>query len=62
MLNKIKGQPLWYKVWAISVLLGAVYFLFKLFFGEPSSYDRFIHAYTLISLVLDYLIFPVNKT
>lgn len=27
MLNKIQGRPLWYKIWAISVVIIALYTL-----------------------------------
>ena len=56
MLKKFKNGPLWYKLWALSVALSAVYFLVKFFFFEPTGFDRFIEAYALVSLVIDYLL------
>ena len=56
MLKKFKNGPIWYKLWALSVALSAVYFLVKFFFFEPTGFDRFIEAYALVSLVIDYLL------
>lgn len=58
MLYKIKNKPLWYKLWAISVALSAVYYLITFFFFEPTPTDRFIEVYALCSIVLDYLFSP----
>lgn len=58
MLNKIQGKPIWYKLWAISVALATIYYLIKFFFFEPDTSDRLIEVYALLSLLLDYLIYP----
>lgn len=58
MLHKFKNGPVWYQLWASSVALSALYFLVKFFFFEATSFDRFIEAYALVSLLLDYLFFP----
>lgn len=64
MLQKLKNRPLWYKIWAISVGICAVYFLIRVFTTEPTQVDRFINLYALTSILLDYFIFPkeVSKT
>ena len=61
MLNKLKNKPRWYQVWAVTVGIGALYYLVRLFFFEPNSLDRFIQVYALGSILLDYFLFPKDK-
>ncbi len=58
MLYKIKGKPAWYKVWAVSIALCAIYYLIKLFFFQPTSFDRLLEVYVFLSLLADYFINP----
>ena len=60
MLKKFKNGPFWYKLWVLSVTLSAIYFLVKIFFFEPTAFDRFIEAYALVSLLIDYLLVDIT--
>lgn len=60
MLKKFKNSSFGYKLWALSVALSAIYFLVKFFFFEPSAFDRFIEAYALVSLLIDYLFVDIT--
>lgn len=33
---KFNNRPLWYKIWAISVAISALYFLLKFLVSEPT--------------------------
>jgi hypothetical protein len=61
MLNKLKNKPLWYQIWALTVAGSAVYYLVKVFFFKPGSFDHLIQVYALVSLLLDYFIFPKDN-
>jgi hypothetical protein len=58
MLYKLKNRPLWYKLWAISAGICAFYYLIKIMISEPTTADRLIETYALVSVILDYFIFP----
>lgn len=64
MLYKIKNKPTWYKVWAILTLIGALYYLVKVFVSdfEPTPLDRFIHLFVLGSILLDFILFPKDRS
>lgn len=61
MLNKTKNKPVWYQVWTTTVAFAALYYLFKYLFFELSSFDRLLSVYALVSLLVDYIVFPKNK-
>ena len=61
MLNKLKGQPLWYQLWAISVALSAIYCLGIWLTGTLSSFDRFLQLFVFGSIVVDFLLFPGKR-
>lgn len=49
----MKNKPLWYKVWAIALAVGAIYSLIKYFFFALNDFDRYIQAVVLMSLLID---------
>jgi hypothetical protein len=59
MLKKIKGRPLWYKIWAISVAIAAIYVLIGIFTEEGlSKFGYFLMFFTHASILLDLYFFP----
>ena len=67
MLNKIKGRPLWYKFWSITVSIGALYILI-IFAGvllkesfQASGFDYLLLFYVNLSIVLEMYLFPGTK-
>ncbi|MEZ4776231.1 MAG: hypothetical protein R3D00_23860 [Bacteroidia bacterium] len=58
MLNKLKGKPIWYIAWAISVAICAVYYLVKFFFFEVSPADRLVEVYVFASVLIDLFVLP----
>jgi len=61
MLLKMKNKPIWYKIWAISTLVGAVYYAIKHFFFESTSFDLFVFLIVIFSLLIDLFLFPDSK-
>ena len=61
MLRKLKGKPLWYKLWSGLVALAAIFLLVKVVFMKLGSIDYIIMVFVFISLLFDYFLFPDNK-
>gem|GEM_PF-1879963 len=61
MLRKLKGKPLWYKLWSGLVALAAIFLLVKIVFMKLGGIDYIIMLFVFISLLLDYFLFPDNK-
>jgi|AntRauTorckE6833_2_1112554.scaffolds.fasta_scaffold05643_6 hypothetical protein len=67
MLNKIKGRPLWYKAWTITIAIAALYTLI-IFVGvllkesfEASGFDYLLLFYVNLSILLEIYFFPETK-
>ncbi|MEP2595160.1 MAG: hypothetical protein ABJI92_15875 [Kangiellaceae bacterium] len=59
MLNKIQGRPLWYKVWAVSVGIAAIYVLVDVFREDGlGKLGLSLMLYTHISLLVEMYFFP----
>jgi hypothetical protein len=62
MLNKLSGKPLWYRIWAITVALAALYLLGRVLLGPALvRFDYALMVYTHVSILLDYWLYPREK-
>ena len=63
MLNKIQGRPLWYKIWACTAAIVAVYVLMKVFVTnfELTSFDYLLMVFTHASILIDLYCFPESR-
>ena len=62
MLRKMKNKPIWYKLWATTAGIAAFYCVIDFFFfDERSVLFPTINLYTIASVLLDMLIFPVDQ-
>jgi hypothetical protein len=62
MLNKLAGKPIWYRIWAITVALAAIYLVARLLLEPPlSRFDYAMMFYTHVSILLDMWLYPRGK-
>jgi uncharacterized membrane protein len=62
MLTKLNGRPLWYKAWAVSVAVAAVFMLFRLFSSDGlGRVDYAVMVFVHVSILLDFVLFPTQK-
>ncbi|MGB3617137.1 MAG: hypothetical protein WBA12_03400 [Catalinimonas sp.] len=55
MLRNFSQRPLWSKLWAVLVCLGAVFVLARLLTGGLTSFDYAVMAFTHVSILVDVL-------
>ncbi|HLP92933.1 MAG TPA: hypothetical protein VK168_02810 [Saprospiraceae bacterium] len=53
MLQHFTSKPVWYRIWAITVAIAAIYFLVRYIIGPLGSMDYAVATYALGSLVVD---------
>ena len=62
MLSKLKGKPLWYKVWAVASAFAAIFVLVRVFYTEElQRVDHALLVFTLVSSLLDSSLFPPEE-
>lgn len=61
MLNKIKNKPLAYQIWATTVAICSLYCLIKHFLYDLNATDHLIQVFVLVSILIDYLMYPSNQ-
>ncbi|MBN8677242.1 MAG: hypothetical protein J0M29_03400 [Chitinophagales bacterium] len=56
MLQNFTSKPVWYRIWAITVAIAAVYFLIRYILGPLGTVDYALATYALGSLLVDRVI------